>query len=99
MLPPPINIFTYTILICHDFIRYINEYGICDTALRISGKGCRKKVDSGFPFILKIIILAPKNYRLMKRENIVNQIKEIVHRIAPTARTILYGSEARGDAR
>lgn len=35
----------------------------------------------------------------MKREHIVNQIKEIVHRVAPTAQTILYGSEARGDAR
>ena len=35
----------------------------------------------------------------MRREEIVNQIKEIVHRVAPTAKTILYGSEARGDAR
>ena len=35
----------------------------------------------------------------MKREHIVNQIREIVHRVAPTAKTILYGSEARGDAR
>jgi predicted nucleotidyltransferase len=26
-------------------------------------------------------------------------IRDIVHRVAPTARTILYGSEARGDAR
>ena len=36
---------------------------------------------------------------IMRREEIVNQIKEIVHRVAPTAKTILYGSEARGDAR
>ena len=35
----------------------------------------------------------------MRREHIVNQIREIVHRVAPTAQTILYGSEARGDAR
>ena len=35
----------------------------------------------------------------MRREHIVNQIREIVHRGAPTAKTILYGSEARGDAR
>ncbi len=35
----------------------------------------------------------------MKREHIVNQIREILHRVAPTAKTILYGSEARGDAR
>ena len=33
----------------------------------------------------------------MRREHIVNQIREIVHRVAPTAQTILYGSEARGD--
>lgn len=36
---------------------------------------------------------------IMRREEIVNQIKEIVHRVAPTAKAILYGSEARGDAR
>ena len=35
----------------------------------------------------------------MRREHIVNQIREIVHRVAPTAKAILYGSEARGDAR
>ena len=35
----------------------------------------------------------------MRREHIVNQIREIVHRVAPTAQAILYGSEARGDAR
>ena len=29
----------------------------------------------------------------------VNQIREIVHRVAPAAQAILYGSEARGDAR
>ena len=33
----------------------------------------------------------------MKRTDIVHRIAETMHRIAPTARTILYGSEARGD--
>ena len=31
---------------------------------------------------------------IMRREHIVDQIREIVHRVAPTAKTILYGSEA-----
>ena len=35
----------------------------------------------------------------MKRTDIVHRIAETMHRIAPTARTILYGSEARGQAR
>ena len=35
----------------------------------------------------------------MKRTDIVRQISEAIHRIAPTATAILYGSEARGDAR
>lgn len=35
----------------------------------------------------------------MKRTEIVEMIKDTLHRIAPGARTILYGSEARGDAR
>lgn len=35
----------------------------------------------------------------MRREHIVDQIREIVHSVAPTAKAILYGSEARGDAR
>ena len=34
----------------------------------------------------------------MRREHIVSQIKEIVHSVCPSAITILYGSEARGDA-
>ena len=33
----------------------------------------------------------------MKRPDIVRRIAEVVHRIAPDAKTILYGSEARGD--
>ncbi|WP_455664039.1 nucleotidyltransferase domain-containing protein [Phocaeicola sp.] len=35
----------------------------------------------------------------MKRVEIIEQIKDIMQRIAPTAKTILYGSEARGEAR
>lgn len=35
----------------------------------------------------------------MRRENVVNQIREMAHRFIPDAQTILYGSEARGDAR
>lgn len=35
---------------------------------------------------------------IMKRTEIVNSIREIIHREAPDAKIILYGSEARGDA-
>lgn len=35
----------------------------------------------------------------MERPDIVKQITEAMHRIEPTAHTVLYGSEARGDAR
>lgn len=35
----------------------------------------------------------------MKRPEIVKTLKDIVHQIAPTATAILYGSEARGEAR
>lgn len=34
----------------------------------------------------------------MRRREIVNRISQAIHRIAPTAEAILYGSEARGDA-
>ena len=34
----------------------------------------------------------------MRREHIVNQVREILHKTVPTAKAILYGSEARGDA-
>lgn len=37
--------------------------------------------------------------QIMRRTAIVNQISEAIHRIAPTATAILYGSEARGDAK
>ena len=35
----------------------------------------------------------------MKRPHIVQSVQEILRRVAPTAEVILYGSEARGDAR
>lgn len=35
----------------------------------------------------------------MRRPEIVQQIKQTIERTEPTAKAILYGSEARGDAR
>lgn len=35
----------------------------------------------------------------MRRPEIVAQIKKAINKVDPTATTILYGSEARGDAR
>ena len=35
----------------------------------------------------------------MRRPEVVSKIKEQTHRFLPNAQTILYGSEARGDAR
>lgn len=35
----------------------------------------------------------------MRRPEIVQRISEAIKRVAPDAKTILYGSEARGDAR
>ena len=35
----------------------------------------------------------------MKRPEITNRLIKIIRRIAPDAKVILYGSEARGDAR
>ena len=35
----------------------------------------------------------------MKRPKIVNAVKKVLHRVAPDATMILYGSEARGEAR
>ena len=35
----------------------------------------------------------------MSRKDIVNQISQAIRRVDPTATAILYGSEARGDAR
>lgn len=35
----------------------------------------------------------------MKRSEIVKRIQEVLRRVAPDAQAILFGSEARGDAR
>lgn len=35
----------------------------------------------------------------MRRNNAVSRIKSILHQVAPDCKAILYGSEARGDAR
>ena len=35
----------------------------------------------------------------MRRPEVVKQIKQAIHQTDPTATAILYGSEARGDAR
>ena len=35
----------------------------------------------------------------MRRPEIVNRIREVLRQVAPGAQAILYGSEARGDAR
>lgn len=35
----------------------------------------------------------------MRRTEIIHRIKETLHRISPELKIILYGSEARGDAR
>lgn len=35
----------------------------------------------------------------MRRENVVKKISEILHKIAPDCKSMIYGSEARGDAR
>lgn len=40
-----------------------------------------------------------KKDKRMKRPEIIERIRETMHRIAPEAQTILYGSEARGEAR
>jgi len=35
----------------------------------------------------------------MKRPQIINRLLEIIRKVTPDAKVILYGSEARGDAR
>lgn len=35
----------------------------------------------------------------MHRQAVISEIKELTHKLIPQAETILYGSEARGDAR
>ena len=34
----------------------------------------------------------------MRRIEIINRIREVLHRVAPDAQALLYGSEARGEA-
>lgn len=40
-----------------------------------------------------------KKTKGMRRTEIIEQIKDILRKVVPDAKTILYGSEARGDAR
>lgn len=40
-----------------------------------------------------------EKFTKMKRTEIVETIRHIIQRVAPGAKTILYGSEARGEAR
>ena len=47
---------------------------------------------------LPIFVLTIKKKK-MKRPQIVKRIREALARVAPDAEAILYGSEARGDAR
>ena len=35
----------------------------------------------------------------MRRTEVIEQIKDIIRHVAPTAKTILYGSQARNEAR
>ena len=60
-----------------------------------------KRKKSHFFFILKkVCIFAPWIKReAMNRSSVVNQISRTIHRLEPGATAILYGSEARGDAR
>lgn len=48
-----------------------------------------------------VCIFAVETYKkaYMSRKGIVNQISQAIRRVDPTATAILYGSEARGDAR
>ena len=48
-----------------------------------------------------VCIFAVETYKkaYMSRKDIVNQISQAIRRVDPTATAILYGSEARGDAR
>ena len=42
--------------------------------------------------------LQRENIKKMKRPEIVQAIKSVLHKVTPTSEVILYGSEARGDA-
>lgn len=46
-----------------------------------------------------LYIFAVEKKEIMRRPEIVKQIKQAIQETEPTATAILYGSEARGDAR
>ena len=53
-------------------------------------------------FVLSLIAVNNKfnlKIRSMKRPEIVKSIQNALHKVAPGIKVILYGSEARGDAR
>ena len=45
------------------------------------------------------VTLHGERQRLMKRLDVVRRIKDALRQVAPEVKVILYGSEARGDAR
>jgi predicted nucleotidyltransferase len=49
--------------------------------------------------IMVIFVADNVKERIMRRPKIVQRIKDTLKQISPDAKTILYGSEARGDAR
>lgn len=49
--------------------------------------------------IFVLLLKAERSLAKMKRPDILHHIAEAMRNIAPTAQTIVYGSEARGDAR
>ena len=60
----------------------------------------KKKEKTFFFQNLFVYLQADRIYRVnMSRKDVVNQISQAIRRVAPTATAILYGSEARGDAR
>ena len=53
----------------------------------------------GIRIIMPNFVVENCKTKNMKRTEVVNQISQTIHRVAPTATAILYGSEARGEAR
>ena len=51
----------------------------------------------GYNAPLRLVIL--KIDKSMKRTAIVDRIRDVAHKMSPRVETILYGSEARGEAR
>ena len=53
-------------------------------------------------FLARRVILIcnfAKSFETMKRPKVVKRIADLLHKLVPDASVILYGSEARGDAR